>query len=98
MQKKSSNHTKILNPCRRYLSKIPFTCRSQKKMKPISIILKYLAKEIDLDQNQIILIIDGQISDFRIYAPLQSLDKEQVSTDEASIKINKEQEVVDVQI
>jgi len=45
-----------------------------------------------------IQIIDGQISDFRIYAPLQSLDTDKVlsQTNETTEESNTEQEIVDV--
>ena len=48
--------------------------------------------------NRYIQIIDGQISDFSIYAPLQSLDKKQDSLQpiKTSIESTKEQEVIDV--
>ena len=42
-----------------------------------------------------IQIVDGEISDFRVYAPLQSLEIDPIQANEASLKSNKEQEAVD---
>ncbi|MFT5295801.1 MAG: putative ABC transport system ATP-binding protein, partial [Colwellia sp.] len=45
-----------------------------------------------------IQVVDGEISDFSIYAPLQSLEIESVQSNDASSKNRKEQEAVDVKI
>jgi putative ABC transport system ATP-binding protein len=43
-----------------------------------------------------IQVIDGQISDFQIYAPLQSLAKAPVKANESPVENIESQEVVDV--